>query len=325
MIIWLPKKKEIESSLSKETSAATRLHLPLYELALQALSQLGAEDNEHGEEECLKRDDPNANSLFAEELVKTFSIDHYPMTIQCDGATDLMGDFVVKSAMGKHFDPFRKILREQKLDGYFRERCFRQYLDLPKDNNARFQMKMVYNILKNESSVPTDGSPVRNYCTSLIYLFEFVLRDDPSIVDVTVEATAKEHNITVDNPSTVSKEEEKVEPISLGEGKNYPFQGFNISDEAPKKLTQLINDCSEWISDGQLKHHAGRYYQQQPEVSRNEEYLINIIKGLSISAGLLWHLVDEVYIPINYGDEFHWVLAVVVLKKRRIRVYDSMS
>jgi len=34
-------------------------------------------------------------------------------------------------------------------------------------------------------------------------------------VDVT--ATADEHNMTVDNPSTASKEEEKVEPVSLGE------------------------------------------------------------------------------------------------------------
>ena len=31
------------------------------------------------------------------------------------------------------------------------------------------------------------------------------------------------------------------------------------------------------------------------------------------------------YIPINYGDEFHWVLVVVVLKERRIRVYNLMS
>ncbi|PHT55077.1 hypothetical protein CQW23_03563 [Capsicum baccatum] len=71
-------------------------------------------------------------------------------------------------------------------------------------------------------------------------------------VDVIVEVTAEEHNITGDNPSTASKEEEKVEPVT----------------------------------------------------------------------GLLWHLVDEVYIPINCGDEFHWVLAVVVLKVRHIRVYD---
>ncbi|KAF3628490.1 hypothetical protein FXO38_11549 [Capsicum annuum] len=131
--------------------------------------------------------------------------------------------------------------------------------------------------------------------------------------------------MTVDNPSTAFKDEEKVEPASLGERKNYPFEGFNISGEAPKKITQLINNYSEWITDGLLKHHTGKYCQQQPEVSRNEECLINIIKGFSISTDLAWHLVNEVYIPINCGDEFHWVLAVVVLKERRIRVYDSMS
>ncbi|KAF3644730.1 putative protein EIN4-like [Capsicum annuum] len=68
-----------------------------------------------------------------------------------------------------------------------------------------------------------------------------------------------------------------------------------------------------------------RYCQQQQEVSPNEECLINIIKGFSIPDGLPWHLIDEVYISINCGDEFHWVLAVVVLKEKRIRVYDSMS
>ncbi|KAF3638586.1 putative protein EIN4-like [Capsicum annuum] len=48
-------------------------------------------------------------------------------------------------------------------------------------------------------------------------------------VDVTVEATAEEHNITIDNPSTASKEKEKVEPV-------------------------------KWIGDGLLKHHADRNY-----------------------------------------------------------------
>ncbi|PHT30670.1 hypothetical protein CQW23_29748 [Capsicum baccatum] len=67
------------------------------------------------------------------------------------------------------------------------------------------------------------------------------------------------------------------------------------------------------------------YSQQQRKVFRNEECLINIIKGFNIPAIFPWHLVDEVYIPINYGDEFHWVLVVVVLKERRIRVYDSIS
>ncbi|PHT72998.1 hypothetical protein T459_23783 [Capsicum annuum] len=109
---------------------------------------------------------------------------------------------------------------------------------------------------------------------------------------VDVIAIVEEHNMTVDNQSNSSKDEEKVEPISLGERKNYPFEG---------------------------------YCQQQLKVFQNEECLINIIKGFSIPADLPWHLVDEVYISINCGDEFHWVLAVVVLKERRIRVYDSMS
>ncbi|PHT73424.1 hypothetical protein T459_24209 [Capsicum annuum] len=74
-----------------------------------------------------------------------------------------------------------------------------------------------------------------------------------------------------------------------------------------------------------LKHHADRYCQQQAEVSQNEECLINIIKGFSIPAGLPWHLVHKLYIPINCGDEFHWVLAVAILKERHIQVYGSIS
>ncbi|KAF3680463.1 hypothetical protein FXO37_03309 [Capsicum annuum] len=65
-----PKIKEIESSPSKGTSAAAQLHPPLYELSLQALSQSGAEDNENGEEESFKRDDPNDNSLLPKSWSK---------------------------------------------------------------------------------------------------------------------------------------------------------------------------------------------------------------------------------------------------------------
>ncbi|PHU17564.1 hypothetical protein BC332_13259 [Capsicum chinense] len=105
-------------------------------------------DEHHGEEEYFKRDNADANSPSIEELVKAFSIDRYPVRMHCDGAADLTGYFVVKSSMGKSFDTFRKILREQKLDAYFRDSCFGKYLDLPEENNARFQMKMIYKLLK---------------------------------------------------------------------------------------------------------------------------------------------------------------------------------
>ncbi|KAF3678929.1 hypothetical protein FXO38_03010 [Capsicum annuum] len=35
-------------------------------------------------------------------------------------------------------------------------------------------------------------------------------------------------------------------------------------------------------------------------------------------------LVDDVYVPVNCDENFHWVLAVISLKKRCIRVYDSI-
>ncbi|PHT67241.1 hypothetical protein T459_26728 [Capsicum annuum] len=221
-----------------------------------------------------------------------------------------------------------QFLPEVAMDVKQKEICFGKYLDLPEDNNARFQMKMVYDLLKRRFMYENKDKMDEAWAFEVIpylrqqvnYQEEFscprILRwlsaktdKNAKFLDLfnppkeaeDVTATTEEHNMTVDNPSTTSKDEEKMEPISLGERKNYPFEGFNISDEAPKKLIQLTNDYSEWIADGLLKHHAGR-----------------------IPAGLPWHLVYEVYIPINCGDEFHWVLVFVVLKERRILVYDSM-
>ncbi|PHU23644.1 hypothetical protein BC332_08751 [Capsicum chinense] len=105
----VPKRTKIESSPSKGTGEVARLYPPLYELALQALSQSGADYDEHRENEYFKRDDADANSPSTEELVKAFSIDRYPVRM---------------------------------------DNCFGKYLDLPEDNNALFQMKMVYELLK---------------------------------------------------------------------------------------------------------------------------------------------------------------------------------
>ncbi|PHT78309.1 hypothetical protein T459_16361 [Capsicum annuum] len=60
-------------------------------------------------------------------------------------------------------------------------------------------------------------------------------------------------------------------------------------------------------------------------VAKNEDAIINIINRFCIPAGLSWHMIDEVYVPVNYGKELHLVLAVIMLKERVIRVYDSLS
>ncbi|KAF3622687.1 hypothetical protein FXO38_31147 [Capsicum annuum] len=51
-------------------------------------SVTGAENDEHGKEEYFKREGPNTNIPSTKEVVKTFSIDRYPVRMQCDGATD---------------------------------------------------------------------------------------------------------------------------------------------------------------------------------------------------------------------------------------------
>ncbi|KAG5630566.1 hypothetical protein H5410_002283 [Solanum commersonii] len=58
-------------------------------------------------------------------------------------------------------------------------------------------------------------------------------------------------------------------------------------------------------------------------VSVYERSIKYVINDFSVPVALPWHLVDEVYIPINCDKEFHWVLAVIVLRNRLIRVYDS--
>ncbi|PHT33219.1 hypothetical protein CQW23_29556 [Capsicum baccatum] len=262
-----PKIKEIESNPSKGTSAVAQLHPPLYELALQALSQSGAEDNEHREEESFKRDDPNANSPSVEELVKTFSIDRYPVRMQCDGATDLMGDLVVK--FSPNFSAFSEC-----------SSC--KCEDCKAKHNGVINAINALTASVKEMTSKRGVMPLKRISypdTPLEIKAAKRRRKDTSKVDII--ATAEEHNMTVDNPSTASKDEEKVEPVSLGERKNYSFEGFNILDETPQKLIELI------IADGLLKHYADR--DCGPFVAAYAEYLSDRLQVLNdgLDAGLL--------------------------------------
>ncbi|PHT33033.1 hypothetical protein CQW23_29370 [Capsicum baccatum] len=168
--------KEIESSPSKGTSAAAQLHPPLYELALQVLSQSGAEDNEHGEKESFKRDDPNANSPFVEELVKTFSIDRFAASSECSSCK-------CQDCKAKHDGVINAI---NALTASVKEMTSKRGV-----------------IPSKRISYP--DTPLEIKCAR-------ATEEQHELKKVDVTATAEEHNITVDNPSTASKDEEKVEP-----------------------------------------------------------------------------------------------------------------
>ncbi|PHT38480.1 hypothetical protein CQW23_22053 [Capsicum baccatum] len=142
--------------------------------------------------------------------------------------------------------------------------------------------------------------------------------------------------------------------IDKEEKLKYVFDGYNINQDLPN---ELMIDYSHWIAVGLLKTQSAkytttscffkthvekkhtRYYLAEPAVdlstqqayaesivvAKNEDAIANIIQGFCMPAGLPWYMVNEVYVPINCGKEFHWVLAVIILKERLIRVYDSLS
>ncbi|KAH0659568.1 hypothetical protein KY289_028316 [Solanum tuberosum] len=105
-------------------------------------------DEEDGDENESDEGDDTESEEGDEDVVKIFNIDKFHVEMPIDDPTNLTGDFVVKSAMGAKFDAFRTILMNEKLEDFFKSSCFGYFLNLPEANNARFQMSMVYDLLK---------------------------------------------------------------------------------------------------------------------------------------------------------------------------------
>ncbi|PHT69994.1 hypothetical protein T459_25098 [Capsicum annuum] len=61
-------------------------------------------------------------------------------------------------------------------------------------------------------------------------------------------------------------------------------------------------------------------YAESIVAAKNEDAIANLIQGFCFAGGLPWYMVDEVYVPINCDKEFNYVLVVIVLKKRLIRL-----
>ncbi|KAH0659331.1 hypothetical protein KY289_028079 [Solanum tuberosum] len=115
-------------------------------------------DEEDGDENESDEGDDTESEEGDEDVVKTFNIDKFQVEMPIDDPTNLTGDFVVKSAMGAKFDAFRTILMNEKLEDFFKSSCFGYFLDLPEANNKRFQMSMVYDLLKRRIKYKGDDS-----------------------------------------------------------------------------------------------------------------------------------------------------------------------
>ncbi|KAM3362031.1 hypothetical protein P3S68_016885 [Capsicum galapagoense] len=48
------------------------------------------------------------------------------------------------------------------------------------------------------------------------------------------------------------------------------------------------------------------------------------IRGFKISVNVSWDTVDNVIIPVNVSESFHWILVVFCISQRCLFVYDSL-
>ncbi|KAG5595865.1 hypothetical protein H5410_037097 [Solanum commersonii] len=87
---------------------------------------------------CRKKNE-NSTTTLLEELAYESVSSSQPNTT---------GDSIMRSAMGKPFGTFRINLKQNDLEDFFRNSCFGHFLNLPENNNTRFQMTMVYELLK---------------------------------------------------------------------------------------------------------------------------------------------------------------------------------
>lgn len=87
----------------------------------------------------------------SQHAVKTIGIDRFQVVILIDHPAKLTGDFVLKCQLGKHFDKFRNIMKNENIDELFKKSCFGYFLKLPEDHTIHFQMIMVYGLLKHNT------------------------------------------------------------------------------------------------------------------------------------------------------------------------------
>lgn len=59
--------------------------------------------------------------------------------------------------------------------------------------------------------------------------------------------------------------------------------------------------------------------------AKSEQTVRGYINGFRLHATILWHTVDNILIPLNMKDKFHWVLLVIYVTDRTIYVYNSIK
>ncbi|CAH9056672.1 unnamed protein product, partial [Cuscuta europaea] len=88
------------------------------------------------------------------------------------------------------------------------------------------------------------------------------------------------------------------------------------------KLTFTTTDC---YSTTLVKQHHELIERNEStlEESVHNKSIVGAILGTNVPYGLPWAECEHVYMPMNVGN--HWVLLVLDVEEKHIRIYDSNS
>ncbi|PHU20237.1 hypothetical protein BC332_11388 [Capsicum chinense] len=56
----------------------------------------------------------------------------------------------------------------------------------------------------------------------------------------------------------------------------------------------------------------------------HEHHVSQYIRGYKLLANVPWDSVDNIIIPVNVSESFHWILIIFRIRHRCLYVYDSM-
>ncbi|PHU15457.1 hypothetical protein BC332_16662 [Capsicum chinense] len=169
-----------------------------------------------------------------------------------------------------------------------------------------------------ELSSPSNTNKINVVTPNLVTESQWSLPDSqflPDFLDAQVREleTAKAREVKHKSPVKRDRKKSKIFRSSYITkfGSSSKDEGNSVNEEKQRKQTD----------NHYLKNAPGLGYPlldfiAAQALSKNWFYLMTQPK-------MRWN--DEVYVPVNYGKEYHWVLTVIVLKERTIRLYDSLS
>ncbi|KAM3289710.1 hypothetical protein P3S67_017999 [Capsicum chacoense] len=90
-----------------------------------------------------------------------------------------------------------------------------------------------------------------------------------------------------------------------------------------KSITYITTDVFfvEWIRS---IHQQWSSLNEEMSCITPEHHFSQHIRGYKLLANVLWNSVDNIIIPVNVSESFHWILVVFRIKHRCLYVYDSM-